>query len=263
MQTKRRPESLFDVRDAGVQRIPYEHNYGVGRVFANMETYDSALADQNPIKLYDDFKLSILKSQLPAQIQNIIADTPIVRACMEKYVQTCSTTPQLSGGTKAARDLANTVIKSENFRESQAQAFRQLFKRGGFVIEAKFLERNGVSIPQEFKIHDLDRFTFELMHDPRYGSSGEKYGMQLKNFAWNRFTNEDLLAYPTIRKVTSGSEPGKKPVGRSRITSGTYMAAVHLKIVDSIKTIFSKSGSPTLTASYNQQKLFGGEDNKE
>ena len=59
MQTKRRGESLFDMRNAGVQRIPYENTYGLGRVFGNRETYDSALSDQNPIKLYDDFKLSL------------------------------------------------------------------------------------------------------------------------------------------------------------------------------------------------------------
>ena len=262
MQTKPR-KSLFDKRGVNTQRIPYEENYGIARILRSRETYDSALTNQNQIELYDNFKMSMLKAQTASTVQNIIADTPIVRACMEKYVQTCSTKAFVSGGTRVGREMVDRLIGSTKFKETQDQAFRQLFKRGGFVLEAKFLESNGVFLLEEIKVHDLDRFSFELMPDPRYGPMGEKYGMALKNYVWNREVNEDLLMYPTIKKVVKGSEPGKKPVGRSRITSAVYMASVHLKIIDSIKNVFAKSGSPTLTASYNQQKLFGGEDDRE
>ena len=261
MRTKHKGITLFDVRGIGEQLIPYEEHYGIHRVLGNKQTYASVDQNRNQIELYSDFKIDVLKSQTPAALQDIIADTPIVRSCLTKYVATCSTTPQLEGGTRAARELAKHLIMSDKFKIATDQAFEMLFKRGGFVVEAKYLDQNGTYIPEEFKIHDLDRFSFETMPDPRY-RNGEKYGLQLKNYLWYDRDDEDLLDSPTIKLVVKRPEPGKKPVGRSRITSATYMAAVQVKIVDSIKNIFAKSGSPTLTASYNQEKLFGGPDNE-
>ena len=251
--------SLFNTRGVGEQLIPYEEYFGASRLYGNKQTYNTVDANKNQIALYNNFKMEVLAAETPETLQDIIADTPIVSACMAHYTDTCSTVPQLEGGTRAGRALAARLIESEKFKIATDQAFDMLFKRGGFVVEAKYTEANGVYLPEEFKIHDLTRFSFELVPDPRY-KNGQKYALQLKNYLWNRQDDSDLLDSPTIKLVVKKPKPNEKPVGRSRITASTYMAAVHVKVVDSIKEIFSKSGSPTLTASYNQEKLFGGPD---
>jgi len=252
---------MFETRGVGEQLIPYEELHGALRFYGNQQTYDTVDTNENQIALYDKFKMDVLKAKTATQLQDIIAETPIVRACMAKYTATCSTTPQLEGGTRTGRALADRLLQSEKFKIATDQAFDMLFKRGGFVVEAKYIDQNGVYLPEEFKIHDLNRFSFELVPDPRY-HKGQKYAMQLKNYIWNESPDTDLLDSPSVKLVVKKPKPNEKPVGRSRITSATYMAAVHVKIVDSIKEIFSKSGSPTLTASYDQQKLFGGPENE-
>ena len=257
-----RDKTLFTkTRQVGSQLIPYEDNVGGGRrIFGNRQDYDSSGTNQNQIALYDNFKLSLLKAKTATQIQNIIADTPIVRACLEKYTSTCSTAPLVEGGSQVARDLAKRFIEDDKFKIATDQAFNMLFKRGGFVLEGKYLDHNGVVVPQEIKVHDFDRFTYELVRDPQY-VGGEKYALMLKNYLWNRpLANKDLLDSPNIKAVAKSPEPGKKPYGRSRITSAVYMAAVQVKIVDAMKNIFAKSGNPTLTAKAVPQNLFGGAD---
>lgn len=258
----RDPTLFTKTRQVGTQLIPYEDNVGGGRrIFGNRQTYDSSGTNQNQIALYDNFKLSILKAKSATQIQDIIADTPVVRACMEKYTNTCSTAPKIEGGSQIARDLALRFVDNDQFKISTDQAFDMLFKRGGFVLEAKYLDQNGVVVPQEIKVHDFERFSYELVRDPRY-RGGEKYALMLKNYLWNRpLSNINLLDSPNIKAVAKSPEPGKKPYGRSRITAGVYMAAVQVKIVDAIKNIFAKAGNPTLTAKSVPQNLFGGENN--
>ena len=265
LQSNGRDTSLFIARrQVGTQLIPYEDNIGGGaRIFGNRQTYDSSGTNKNQIALYDNFKLAILKSKSASQIQDIIADTPIVRACMEKYTNTCSTAPIVEGGSQVARDLAMRLIDNEQFKISTDQAFDMLFKRGGFVLEAKYLEQNGVVVPQEIKVHDFDRFTYELVRDPRY-RGGQKYALMLKNYLWNRPMNDvNLLDSPNIRAVAKSPESGKKPYGRSRITASVYTAAVLMKIIGSITNIFSKAGNPTLTAKSVPDNLFGGKDKQE
>lgn len=259
---KLRKSTLFDrysTRGVGRQLIPYEDHVTAHNLLGNQQTYDSVDTNVNQIALYNDFKMEVLAATYPSKLQDIISDTPVVRACLETYKSTCSTAPQLEGGTRAARDLLKRLISSQGYKTAQDQAFDLLFRRGCFVAELKFQEVNGLRIPEVLKIHDPERFTFELIRDPRF-KEGQDWGLFLKNYIWNRQPHVNLLESPTIAYVTKNPRPNKKPAGRSRVTAGVYSAAVHVKIVDAIKQIMAKSGSPTLSASYDKTQLFGGMD---
>ena len=95
---QQRRNTLFDTyqtRGVGRQLIPYEDHITAHTLTGNQQSYDSVNTNRNQIALYNDFKLEVLSQTYPSQLQDIIADTPIVRGCLEAYKSTCSTAPQL------------------------------------------------------------------------------------------------------------------------------------------------------------------------
>lgn len=255
---------LRNARAKGEQLIPLSDDYiGVSRrgldTFFNRQSYDGSQQSGNQLKLYDNFKMSVLSDKVDSELQDIIAKNGTVAAAMDAYVSTTSTEMMVEPGPDDGVMLWEFLFKNSKFKQTQDQIFETIFRRGGVVVEMIFDKVKGVWLPIELRAHDPKRFDFEEQADPRV-KDGEQYSLGLTNrlFFESRFKR---LNNPAVEYIAWRPKVGEKPFGRSRISAATYYTASLVNTIRLVTKILSKSGSPVLPITIDKQKLFGGAQN--
>lgn len=250
-------------RAVGEQLIPLTDYWGInqrGARWYNRASYDGHKQD-NQLRLYDNFKMSVLKDYEPSRLQDVVAQNGTVAAAMDAYVSVASTDMEISPGADDGVDLWRALTENAKFKRSRDQIFEMLFLRGGAVVEMLFDSTMGVFVPVELRVHDPRRFDFEEQGDLTT-RNGDKWvlGLTSQDIFGESFAR---LENPAVEYIAWRPKAGEKPFGRSRVSASTYYTAVLVNTIQLVTKILAKSGSPVLPITIDKQKLFGGEDNME
>ena len=252
-------------RAVGEQLIPLTDYWGInqrGARWYNRASYDGHKQD-NQLRLYDNFKMSVLKDYEPSRLQDIVAQNGTVAAAMDAYVSVVSTDMKISPGAEDGVDLWRVLTENAKFKRSRDQIFEMLFLRGGAVVEMLFDNSMGmgVFVPVELRVHDPRRFDFEEQGDLST-RNGDKWvlGLTSMDIFGEQFAR---LQNPAVEYIAWRPKAGEKPFGRSRVSASTYYTAVLVNTIQLVTKILAKSGSPVLPITIDKEKLFGGEGNME
>ena len=254
-----RPPSIFDrrprpgQRGLNTQEIPDERHGFLNRMSPfSAESYDSYAQQFNQLSLYDKFKLDVLKKYGASDLQDAISKTGIISTAISHYISTCSTRLNVTPGVADGFTLFQNIFDGKQGKEKSDQIFDLLLKRGGAVYEVNF--KKGTFIPHSLKVHDPQRFDYELVDDAEV-KGGKDWALGLVEE--NAFTGQvRRLNGDFVKYIAWRPKPNQKPFGTPRVSASVYYAAVLIRTINLITTIFSKAGNPVLPITVDAQKMF-------
>ena len=256
-----RPPSIFDRKiDAPMRRglnsqeISEEpRSHLTTRFPFAPEAYDTYAQQFNQLGLYDQFKLSVLKRMSASALQDAISKTGIISAAINHYIATCSTTLTVRPGATDGFTLFDEIFGGKQGKEKSDQIFDLLIKRGGAVYEITF--GKGTYIPKRLKVHDPQRFDYQLIDDPEV-RGGQKWALGLIDESFGARERFKRIKSDFVRYIAWRPKSDQKPFGTPRVSASIYYAAVLVRTISLVTDIFSKAGNPVLPITIDPQKMY-------